>query len=127
MKNKRIKQMIESVSKPKNLYGVTMLDLPWIDHPFSFMHFDESYGRNGKIFDKARKIASDDLWEVITDNLSHFDSAFKVDITSYHDGEWNDDHYCDQYENGGYSGDSFAGQVWFPITKKRYLTFHYTM
>lgn len=127
MKNKLVKQMIESVSKPKDLYGVVMLDLPWVDHPLSFMHFDESYGRNGKMFKKAKKVASDDSWSAVEYLLGEIDRAFSVDIVSGFSGEWNEGHYCDQYENGGISGDSFAGQVWFPITKKRYLTFHYEM
>jgi hypothetical protein len=119
--------MIESVSSPKDLYGVTMLDLPWVAHPLSYMHFDESYGRNAKMFEKAKKVASTDLWFAVEYLLDEIDRAFSVNIVSGFSGEWNDDHYCDQYENGGYSGDSFAGQVWFPITKKRYITFHYTM
>ena len=35
--------------------------------------------------------------------------------------------FVDQYCDGGYVGDSFAGWVCIPINKKEYLKFHYSM
>jgi len=35
--------------------------------------------------------------------------------------------YLDQYTNGGMSGDDHAGQVWIPLPKGKFLTFHYSM
>ena len=35
--------------------------------------------------------------------------------------------WVNQYENGGYSGDSYAGQIWIPLKGGRYFTFHYRM
>ena len=40
---------------------------------------------------------------------------------------WTNYEYVNQYENGGYGGDSYAGHVWLPIAKKVYLKFHYSM
>ena len=125
MKNKRAKQMIEDVSKIVTLYGVKMVDLPWVPHPLSYMHFDQSNGRDCKIFKKVKKIATPEAWDNIQEILSDVDSSHKLDITFNHSGELQDDHYVDQYESGGFSGDSYAGQIWVPITKKRYFTFHY--
>ncbi|PWD01972.1 hypothetical protein [Pseudomonas amygdali] len=34
--------------------------------------------------------------------------------------------YLDQYSNGGMSGDDFAGWVWIPLPKGKYLKFHYS-
>ena len=36
-------------------------------------------------------------------------------------------HYVHQYENGGITGDSFAGQILVHITGRSYLSFHYSM
>lgn len=35
--------------------------------------------------------------------------------------------YLDQYSNGGYSGDDFAGWVWIPLPGAKFLKFHYSM
>ncbi len=35
--------------------------------------------------------------------------------------------WVDQYQNGGYSGDSFAGYVYVRIQPGMYLKFHYSM
>lgn len=34
--------------------------------------------------------------------------------------------YLDQYCNGGWSGDDFAGWVWIPLPKGKFLKFHYS-
>jgi len=33
----------------------------------------------------------------------------------------------DQYENGGYEGDSFAGWIYIPLKDNKYLKSHYSM
>lgn len=35
--------------------------------------------------------------------------------------------YLDQYSNGGYCGDDFAGWVWIPLPGAKFLKFHYAM
>lgn len=126
MKNKHAKQMIESISKPTDLYGCTMLDLPWIPHPFSYMHFDASYGRDAKVLKRVKRIASDEALDEINYLFDEVDSAIRFDITFNHGGEHQDGHYVNQYDGGGINGDSYAGQIWVPITSKRYFTFHYS-
>lgn len=34
--------------------------------------------------------------------------------------------YVNQYLNGGMEGDSFAGQIWVRLTKRHFLTYHYS-
>jgi len=35
--------------------------------------------------------------------------------------------YVDQYRNGGYTGDDFAGSVCIPLPDSLFLSFHYAM
>lgn len=35
--------------------------------------------------------------------------------------------WVNQWDNGGYTGDSFSGDIYIPITKKRFVTFGYSM
>lgn len=35
--------------------------------------------------------------------------------------------YVNQYENGGYTGDSYAGWVRIPLNAGKFLKFHYSM
>jgi hypothetical protein len=35
--------------------------------------------------------------------------------------------YLDQYCNGGWAGDEYAGWVWVPLPKGKFLKFHYSM
>ena len=37
------------------------------------------------------------------------------------------DYYVDQYDNGGISGDDFAGSICIPIGEGQFLLFHYEM
>lgn len=56
-----------------------------------------------------------------------------VDITcikgNRQEEDWNSyDHvYVNQTTDGGYTGDSFAGHIYIPITKKLYLKSYYSM
>lgn len=56
-----------------------------------------------------------------------------VDISSINGNrqkeDWNSfDHvYVNQTTDGGYTGDSFAGHIYIPITKKLYLKSYYSM
>lgn len=56
-------------------------------------------------------------FEIITKKPS-----FKKDEDKIGLGLW-----VDQYCNGGYSGDDFAGWIYIKISKKQYLKFHYSM
>lgn len=44
------------------------------------------------------------------------------DIPPFVEEEW-----IDQYQNGGYSGDSYAGYTYLKIAEDTYLKFHYQM
>lgn len=40
---------------------------------------------------------------------------------------WTDHEYVNQTTNGGYTGDTFAGSVYIPITSSLYIHFEYWM
>lgn len=127
MKNKQAKMMIESISKPVDLYGVTMLDLPWVSHPFEGMFFDYTNGRDSRILRKVKKLVSARKWNYIGGVIEDSDSTCNFQITFNYGGERMEGYFVDQTENGGMSGDSYAGTIWIPISKKRYLSFDYAM
>jgi hypothetical protein len=127
MRNKQAKQMIESISKPKDLYGVVMLDLPWIEHPYAGMYFDGSNGRDCRILRKVSKLVSFRKMDYITGVMEDSDHTYDFNITHSCGGERQEGYFVNQTENGGITGDSYAGQIWIPISPKRYLTFQYAM
>lgn len=127
MKNKKAKAMIESISKPKDLFGVVMLDLPWIKHPYAGMHYDGSNGRDDRILRKVSKLVSNRKMDYITSVMEDSDHTYDFNITYTCGGERQEGYFFDQTENGGITGDSYAGQIWIPISPKRYLTFQYAM
>ena len=126
MKNKKVKAMIESISKPIDLYGVTILDLPWVSHPLAYMHFDRSYGRDVKVQLKVKNIVSEAKWDYISEVIHETDQAWDFAITFTKEGSEVDEHFVEERFSGCIAGDSFAGDAWIPITNKRYLKFSFS-
>ncbi|MOA18843.1 hypothetical protein D3C78_1391850 [compost metagenome] len=69
----------------------------------------------------------------IKDYIENCDYTCELEIVDSHGGGRQDEPgyafryvYLDQYCNGGYSGDDFAGWVWIPLPKGKFLKFHYS-
>lgn len=70
----------------------------------------------------------------IKDYIVECESTFDFEIVDTHGGHRQDETgyafryiYLDQYSNGGMSGDDYAGYVWIPLPKGKFLKFHYAM
>lgn len=89
-----------------------------------------------KCLDYVKTQVSDDLYDDILDYIESCDDTSIFEITSEepktkHRQSEDYDHlkevWVDQYCNGGYTGDSFAGWIHIKINNKEYLKFHYSM
>lgn len=70
--------------------------------------------------------------EHIRDFIANCDYTTEFEVVESQEGHRQDEPgtafryiYLDQYSNGGMSGDDFAGWVWIPLPKGKYLKFHY--
>lgn len=68
----------------------------------------------------------------INDFIADCDYTTEFEIVDVHGGHRQEEKGCafryiyiDQYGNGGISGDDFAGWVWIPLPKGKFLKFHY--
>lgn len=95
------------------------------------IHLEES-----KILDKLKEKVSENLFNDIGQYLEDCDSTGQYEFTSIPPDDRNkqDEHYdhikfswVDQYCNGGYVGDDFAGWGWIQISEKEWFKFHYSM
>jgi len=130
MDNKKAKALIERLT-PTNEWGCQ--GLPWGDDE-NWLGNHINFNKDKRIMRKVKKLLSDSYYKDVISYIKDCEGGFNFDITFKYSGdEYSEDcyefkkAYVDQYTNGGYSGDEFAGQVWLPITPKRYLTFHYAM
>ena len=91
---------------------------------------------NAKRLQKLQKLCSKDLYEDIEHYLKECYSTYQYEITDKQPNEvykqkeqyeYLKEAYVNQYTNGGYAGDEFAGQVWIEISKNKWFTFHYSM
>ena len=79
---------------------------------------------------------SDDLYNDILEYIGECDYTTNFEITSVTpdkenkqegEGDFIKEIWVDQYCNGGYGGDDFAGWIHIKINKTEYLKFHYSM
>lgn len=68
----------------------------------------------------------------IKDFIADCEYTAEFEIVDTHGGHRQDEKgfafryiYLDQYSNGGMSGDDYAGWVWIPLPKGKFLKFHY--
>jgi hypothetical protein len=78
----------------------------------------------------------DELYNDIIEYIKDSDFTDRFEITKVkpndkckqlEDFDYLKEVWVDQYSNGGYMGDDFAGWVNLKISKKEYLKFHYSM
>lgn len=86
-----------------------------------------------KCLEVVKSNFSETDYEDILHYIEHCDFTDRFEITTKApDFEKEDEVYglglwVDQYRNGGYSGDSFAGCIFIKINQTEYLKFHYSM
>lgn len=91
---------------------------------------------NMKVLTIVESKVSKGLWGDINAFLIESDntSSYKITTTSPEDINRQDEDYdylkevwVDQYCNGGYVGDDFAGWTWIKLNSNEWFNFHYSM
>lgn len=103
----------------------------WIDAE------NKIYEENQNILKEVKIFVSKDFFEELELYLEECDRTSSYEITQDQpreeyrqdesDYELIKEAWVNQYRNGGYEGDDYAGQVWIKITDDKYFTFHYEM
>lgn len=96
---------------------------------------EEIANYNDEILNELRKTLDDTYIENIRLCLQESEADGKLEIVDEpsdimpQEEDWDSfDHVLvDQYRNGGYSGDDYAGYIYIPIGGGRYLKSHYSM
>lgn len=94
---------------------------------------EESYHNDRVLQDLKEKLGEgyvSEILECLEDSEAHgkLEIVDKPDIKPQEEDWGHFDHVLvDQYENGGYSGDDFAGYIYIPINDGKYLKSHYSM
>jgi hypothetical protein len=90
------------------------------------------YDKQAKILKRIKNRVSPSWFKAISDFLEDQEYAHDFSITDKPVGNRQKEDYrfahsyIDQYSNGGYSGDDFAGQACLPIRGGLYFSFHYS-
>lgn len=90
--------------------------------------------QSAKILEVVKAVVTPEAFAAIEEEIKYVGGFINMAITS----EAPDEHYrdpdfklletyCNQYLNGGQSGDEYAGQAWIALPKGFYLTYHYRM
>jgi len=95
---------------------------------------DNIANKNNKVFEEIKKLVSDKYLKDVKDCLYQsecegiYELVEKPNIEPQEE-DWDSfDHILvDQYRNGGYVGDDFAGYIYIPVKDNTYLKAHYSM
>ena len=95
---------------------------------------DEISHHNNEIFDELRNSLDEVYIQRIMACLKESEADGKIDIVEkpkiepqFEDWDSFDHILVDQYQDGGMTGDSFAGYIYIPIGGGQYLKSHYSM
>jgi len=129
--------MIESVTKPpkeKDGYWYAIGNIfPWSDDfmcPYSvgFMR------KQKRILHRLKKRFGVDFYNTIMRIVDDCEGGYEFEVVRYFNGDLQDGCasellclYIDEYESGGYTGDSYSGYGYIKISTKDYLKFSYSM
>ena len=135
MNNKKVKQLIESVTpKPDDNSYLPFNVFPW-DSDF-MCPWDISDIRKGqRALIKLSKRFNDEIVANVKDILSDCEADLVLGFVRYTEGCNESDisdetvgcYFIDEHENGGYGGDSYSGFGYIKVSKKDYLKFSYSM
>ena len=89
---------------------------------------------NNRIFKAIEKILGKNYLDAVTDCLGEAEANGKLELVrnpeiekQYEDWDEFDHVLVDQYVNGGYVGDDFAGDIYIPLRDGLYLKSYYQM
>jgi hypothetical protein len=90
--------------------------------------------KNNEVFKEIKKLVGDKYLKDVKDCLEQsecydiYELVEKPNIEPQEE-DWNSFNHIlvDQYRNGGFTGDDFAGYIFIPIKENIYLKAHYSM
>ena len=97
------------------------------------LYYEKEQRRSNRCLSIAKQLLTkeqfDEMYEQLTDAGSTNQYSITKTIGAFHDDADDSDtgliSYVNQYENGGYEGDSYAGQIWVKLNNKHYFTYIY--
>lgn len=135
MNNKKVKQIIESVTPPPSSKSCIPFNVfPW-DYDFMCPWGDRDINKQKRIMLKLNKRFSAELVAEVQDILDDCEADMVLGFTRFKTGSNESDidddkvgcYFIDEHENGGYSGDSYSGIGYIKVSRKDYLNFSYSM
>ncbi|AUR90905.1 hypothetical protein NVP1151O_64 [Vibrio phage 1.151.O._10N.222.46.B1] len=131
-KSARIKQMIFDVAKPCDDEFWPYPILPWNEHPFAYWQPQSTTQRDARILRRVKRIVGEKAFEDILSYIEECEGGSDYDITFNTGGghlQSEDFGFVERAyvsQSCGYSGDDYSGNIWIPITPKRYLRFYFS-
>lgn len=93
----------------------------------------EQENQRKAVMDIVKCSVSEEYYKELMEYIKECDltHTFTIEDKPYgkpqYEGEILETVHVDQYVNGGYTGDTFAGSISIEFAKGRFLTFHYNM
>ena len=135
MNNKKIKQLIESVTpEPSEDSYLPFNVFPW-DFDFMYPWGESGISKSKRTMLRLAKRFSSDFVAEIKCILDDCEADMILGFVRYKGGSNESDidddnigcYFIDEHENGGYGGDSYSGLGYIKVSKKDYLKFSYSM
>lgn len=122
----KLRALQPSVLSPEELDEL----LCWEDHT---RYFAQSYWEEQTILSRVRGLVRPKVYRDILAYLVDSERNYSYAITREHGGRLQEEAeykfgylYLNQYTNGGYTGDEYAGEVWIPLNAGYFFNFHYS-
>lgn len=97
-------------------------------------YHDEVDRKNNRIFKALTTVMGKTFVKRLKEYMEELESSNPIEIVRKTKGSYQEENYgiikgawVDQWENGGYEGDSFSGDVYVEVTKNRFIKFGYSL
>ena len=95
----------------------------------------KEYDKQQKVVEEVKQLMGDEWYSEVLEALEFPEVCYPAEIVDSKSGVPQTDYDGDQIKvywvnetiNGGYTGDTFAGTIYFPLSNGKYLMFHYSM
>lgn len=115
------------VLSPEELEDLSYWNLPVSGHV-------QTYWEQLAILSRVRGLVRPKVYRDISEYLEDSGVTHSYAIVRDHGGRLQEEAeykfgslYLNQYTNGGYTGDDYAGEVWIPLNAGYFFHFHYSM
>lgn len=131
-KRERRRQRLRAIAAPKPPVPIPEWSTPELEEQILREHLLEQQLRDN-ILREVRRLVRRRVYRDIMAFIEDCDYTSSFSIVRQPVGDLQDEGeyafkwlYVDQYCNGGYSGDDFAGWIYIPLNAGKFLKFHYS-